>query len=274
MAKRSVAELDFDLSDDDGELRLTGYEEGDEFVEDEFLEDEEEVDDEEVVDDDEELEDKSSSMRVRMDNLEKTMQSLPQMIATAIASALNKGGGKEDEEEEIPDELEPRQMVNILGKRMEKFAKASVDSAMQEMKKAQENDPAWREARITAEFRGCLEKYGQKFTDRMIPVARIIQRVEKSGGKISAEDAYLSIADIPVASKTKTLPAQKVKSGKRLVRVDADSGDSVGSLEDREIRPKFDSKKMKEMSDADMFQRSWNSALIAESRRGSRRRAS
>ena len=256
MAKKSVAELDFDFSED-GELELTGFGEGDEFIEeDELIDEEEEVEEEEDT----------TSVTVRLSNLEKTMQSLPQMIATSIASALNKTTQKQDEEEEeIPDELDNKQIVNILAKRMQKSVKETVNTAVKEM---HENDPAVREARMTAAFRQCQQTYGQKFTDRMIPVAKIVYASKYT---ISPEDAYLSIADLPVPSGKKVAPTQK--TGKKPVRVDADSRDAIGSVEKSISRPKFDSKKIKETTDADMFQHAWNSALMSAARSGSRRRA-
>ena len=266
MAKKSVTELDFDFADD-GELELKGFDDGDEFIEeDELLEEEEEEVEEE--EEEEEVEEESSVV-VRLSNLEKTMQSLPQMIATSIASALNKTTAlKEDEEEEIPEELDNKQIVNILAKRMQKSVKETVNSAVKEM---HESDPAIREARITAEFRHCRDKYGQKFVDRAESVAKIMYGTEKAGGRISAEDAYLSIANVPVRG-SKTNQGQKTVPTKKPVRVDADSRDAVGSV-DREVRPKFDSKKMKETTDADYFQQSWNSGLMSavrDARRGRR----
>jgi hypothetical protein len=263
MAKKSVSDLSFEFSDD-GELELSGYDEDTEFEDDEILEDEEEV---EETEDDEEV-DEIPDVTSRIDSLEKTIQALPQMISTAIASALGGRQQKQEDDEDddnIPDELDNKQIVNILAKRMQKAVKSEVGSAIKDFK---ENDPAVRDARITAEFQRANAKYGQKFRDRMVPIAKIIQ---KSNGAISVEDAYLSIADIPIGSKQ---PNKLTKSGKapKSVKVDADSDDSVGDINQQNPRPKLDIKKIKEVSDTDMFQYAWNKSLMSHARAGRRRR--
>jgi hypothetical protein len=264
MAKKSISDLSFEFGDD-GELQLDGFSADDEFEDDDVLEDEEEVveDEEEVVEEEEELSDDITS---RIGNLEKTIQALPQMIATSIASALgnSKQQKEDDEDEDIPDELDNKQIVNILAKRMQKAVKTEVTGAIKSLK---DSDPDLRDAKITAEFQRANAKYGQKFRDRMIPVAKIVQ---KSNYGISVEDAYLSIADMPVASSKGSV---KTKTGKvpKSVKVDADSDDSVGDINQQNPRPKMNIKKIREMSDAEAFQASWNKSLMSHVR-GSRNR--
>jgi hypothetical protein len=190
------------------------------------------------------------------------------MIATSIASALNgKTAQKDDndeDDEDIPDELDNKQIVNILAKRMQKAVRSEVSGAIKSLK---DTDPDLRDAKITAEFQRANAKYGQKFRDRMIPVAKIVQ---KSNYGISVEDAYLSIADMPIASSKAVV---KTKTGKapRSVKVDADSDDSVGDINQQTPRPKMNIKKIREMSDAEAFQASWNKSLMSHVR-GSRNR--
>lgn len=258
MAKKSVSDLEFEFGED-GELELAGFDVGDTFEEEEELLDDNEIEEEEEVE--EEEEDSTPDLDARVNSIEKTLQALPQMIATSISSALNGVKAKEEEEEEIPEELDNKQIVNILAKRMEKVVKKEVGDSLNSRL---DNDPAIREARLTAEFRACFSEFGKNFQDRMIPVAQIVQRVEKAGGKISVKDAYLSIKDMAIPESKK----RSDKVSKKPVRVDADSRDSVGEVP---IRPKFDSKKIKETSDTDMFRHAWNSALLTTAKRGARR---
>lgn len=258
--KRSLSDLSFDYSED-GELELVGFDEDDVFEEEEELEgeveDAEEIEEEEEEEDDEEVE--VPDLASRVDGLERTLQGLPQMISTAIANAISKTKDK-DEEEDIPDELDNKQMVNILAKRMEK----AVDKRFSGM--MEENQEALRQARVTAEFQKAAAKYGTKFTQNMVPVAKVIARVEKGGGKITAEDAYLSLVDAGAIGKTQSA---KSKTGKvpKEVRVGADSKNNVGEITPR---PKFNSKKIKEMSDTDVFQQAFNSTLLSMTKRGRR----
>lgn len=261
MAKRSVAELDFDFGDD-GELELTGFSEDDVFEEDE-IEEEEGVEEEEEVEVEEEEEVGSSDFETRLTNMERSIQNIPQMVTNAIVQAMGKGGQKqeEEEEEEIPEELDNKQMVNILAKRMEKSVNKRISAIMEQ------NEPALKQARVTAEFQGCAIKYGENFKNNMIPVAKMISRVEKAGGKITAEDAYLSLVDAGAISGTKTGKTKTQATTKKTlksVQVDADSEDSVGTPPPR---PKFNSKKMKEMSDTDVFQHAWNTSLLSTVKR-------
>ena len=263
-AKKSVSDLDFSFGDD-GELELTGFSEDDVFEEEEELFDEEEA--EEVEEEEVQEEDQASDFETRLSAMEKSIQSIPQMVTNAIVSAMGNNQNKVDEDEdEVPEELDNKQMVNILAKRMEKAVKKEVGTIMQQ------NEPALKEARLTAEFRAAASKYGQKFIDRMVPVAQIINRVEKSGGKISAEDAFLSVKDLPVANKQGASRNVKQQSKPKSVKVDADSDDSVGDINQVPGRPKMDTKKIKEMSDADMFQQAFNGAMLSHVR-GVRRRA-
>lgn len=266
--KKSVADLDFEFNDF-GDLELSGFGEDDVFDEEEEL-----LEDEEVIEEDEEVEEEeveeTVSLKSKVEGLERTMQALPQMISSAIASALsgNKQQKQEDEDEDIPDELDNKQMVNILAKRMQKAVQAEVKSSIKEMK---DTDPDLRDAKVTAEFQRCNAKYGQKFRDRMIPVAKIVQR---SNYGISVEDAFLSIADMPVASKQRGIQTTKTKpKAARRVEVDADSDDAVGDVGQNNPRPKMNMKKLKEITDADMFQHSWNTSLMSHARAGRRRRA-
>lgn len=263
--RKSLSDLSFDFGES-GELELKGFEDDDVFEEEEELdEDEEQEEVEEDEEEEEEVEEEVPDLAARVNGIEKTLLALPQMISTSIASALGgrRQAREEEEEEEIAEdeELNSKKIVNILARRMEKAVKSEVGSAV---KSLADTDPAMKEARVTAEFRQAHLKYGQKFVDRMIPVAQIIQRVEKAGGKISAEDAYLSIKDMPAPTK----PGQKQATTKKAVRVDADSKDAVGEVP---ARPKFNSKKMKEMSDADVFQQSWNTSLLSATRAGKRK---
>jgi hypothetical protein len=257
MPKKNVADLNFSFGDD-GELELGGYDEGDEFEEEEYAEDEEEVeDDEEIEEEEEEVEeDDSIDLAARVDGLEKTLQALPKMISDSVASALGKKKD-EEEEEEIPEELDSKQIVNILGKRMEKAVDKRVNSIMEQ------NEPALRQARYTAEFQAAATKYGQRFVDRMIPIARIIQ---KSNYTVKVEDAYEALKDVPIgkAAQGKTIGTKKIP---KTVKVDADSKDRIGQPPPR---PKFNSKKIKEMSDADVFSQAWNTSLLSHAKRGRR----
>lgn len=267
MPKKSVSDLDFDFNAF-GDLELTGFADGDEFEEEDILEDEEEEVEEVEEDEDVEELDEAPTVKSRLDGLERTIQALPQMISTAIASAINGGRQQkeQDDDEDIPDELDNKQMVNILAKRMQKAVKAEVTNAVKDMK---DSDPDLRDARVTAEFQRCNAKYGQKFRDRMIPVAKIVQR---SNYGISVEDAYLSISDMPVSSRQQPAKVSQ-KTGKvpKQVRVDADSDDAVGDINQQNQRPKLDIKKIKQISDADMFQHAWNGSLM-QAARGARRR--
>jgi hypothetical protein len=262
MPKKSLGDLQFAFDDETTDLMLTGYDEGDEFEEEDEYEEEVSDDEEEVVDDEEEeVDDDTVTLASRVNGIEKTLQALPNMISSAIATAL-KGNKQDEEEEEIPEELDNKQIVNILGKRMEKAVDKRVNAIMEQ------NEPALRQARYTAQFQAAAAKHGQKFVDRMVPIARAIQR---SNYTRDVEDVYEDFKDIPLSSfksiKGKATATTRKIAPKRVV-VDADSKDRVGNQPPP--RPKFDSKRMKEMSDTDVFSHAWNTSLLSHAKRGKR----
>lgn len=244
--KRTIDDVDFKLGKD-GELELSGFDEGDEF---DFLEDEEEdVDDVEEDEEEEEVAEKPAkgsgdmiSLATRIGSIEATLQNLPNLIAQSISGAMGK---KQEEEEEIPDELDPKQIVSILSKRIDKAVEASVNGAMKQ------HAPALTQASVTAAFQNAAATHGQVFIDNMPLVSKIML---KSNGQISVDQAWEIVKDSGMLTVKKKI-ADKQQILNKSKKVDADSEDSVS-----EPRAKFVTQKGK--NDSETFDNSFNKAIL------------
>lgn len=257
MAKKTVDDLNFNFGDD-GELELSGFDEDDEFADDES--DEIEDDGDVVVEgDDEDVEDKSSdliSLATRVGGIEATLQALPQMIANSISGAMTKGK-KDEDEEEIPDELDSKQIVNILSKRIDKVIGDRLGSVMEQ------HQPALQQAKATADFQSAAAKHGQKFIDKMPQVAKIML---KSNGSLNVEQAWDIVKDFqPTFNR---LSKEELIAKARKAKVDADSKDAVGDIDS--ARTKF--KKLEGKNDSEIFDKAFNAAMM-KAARGSKRAA-
>lgn len=253
MAKRTVDDLDFEL-DDNGQLIMTGYDEGDEFEDlldnDEEKEEEEDDDDDGVQDTPEEEEEDEVSLGVRVGRMEATINSLPDVIAQAFAK-LAGSKKEEDEEGEIPEELDSKQIVSILSKRMDKAINGRLETEMGKYR------PALQSADYAAQFQTAAAKYGQSFVNNAPLVSKIMV---KSNGALNVEQAW-DILKSTGGVKRSGSREELVTKTKRS-RVDADSKDAIGELPERTPFKKLTG------SDSEVFEKAFKSSMISHARAG------
>lgn len=250
MAKKDVADLDF-LYNDDGELELSGFDSDEDELEEEPEDEEEDTESEEESEeeDSERSEDGNIvSLAARIGSIETTLQSLPDIIGKAIGAAMK----PIEEEEEIPDELDSKAIVNILSKRITKAVDAKIGSVMDQHK------PALTQAKLTADFQNAAAKYGQSFVDRMPLVSKVML---KSNGNLGVEEAWAIVKDFG-SSKSKA-NRKDIISKTKSRSVDADSKDSIGDTES--ARKPF--KKLEGKNDSEVFDKAFRAAMAKNLKR-------
>jgi hypothetical protein len=273
---KTVDDLDFEM-DDDGELNLSGFEEGDEFdfdnveedseedvEEDSDKEDEgEEEDDEEEVEDDEE---ESSDLTVESLKEEFTtfQKNLPNVIAQSVAMSLAAIGltgkkKKDDDDEEDEEEEEGEISTKTLLKRLEKKIDTSVESAVNgKMSKYQ---AAMDEADITRQFRTGAGKYGAAFVKAM-PQLAVIMRDAELRGQDAAEKAWKIYRRLNPQQRDKLkVDIQKKQKSIARKKPDADSADVVTKAPERTPFKKFKG------NDSDVFDKSFDSSIVSHMKR-------
>ncbi len=272
---KTVADVDFEM-DDDGELNLSGFEEGDEFdfdteedseeidKEDSDEEDEgEEEDEEEEVEDDEE---ESSDLTVEGLKEEFTtfQKNLPNIVAQSVAMSLAAigltGKKKKDEDDEDDEEEEEGEIsTKTLLKRLEKKIDTSVESAVNgKMSKYQ---AAMDEADITRQFRTGATKHGAAFVKAM-PQLAVIMRDAELRGDDAAEKAWKIYRRLNPQQRDKLkVDIQKKQKSIAKKKPDADSADVVTKAPERTPFKKFKG------SDTDVFDKSFDSSIISHMRK-------
>jgi transcriptional regulator of acetoin/glycerol metabolism len=272
---KTVDDLDFEM-DDDGELNLSGFEEGDEFDfdakedseeideedSDEKDEGEEEDDEEEEVEDDEE---ESSDLTVESLREEFTtfQKNLPNVIAQSVAMSLAAigltGKKKKDEDDEEEEEEEGEISTKTLLKRLEKKIDTSVEAAVNgKMGKYQ---AAMDEADITRQFRTGAGKYGAAFVKAM-PQLAVIMRDAELRGEDAAEKAWKIYRRLNPQQRDKLkVDIQKKQKSIARKKPDADSGDVVTKAPERTPFKKFKG------NDSDVFDKSFDSSIVSHMKR-------
>jgi hypothetical protein len=268
---KTVDDLDFEM-DDDGELNLSGFEEGDEFDfdakedseeideedSDEKDEGEEEDDEEEEVEDDEE---ESSDLTVESLREEFTtfQKNLPNVIAQSVAMSLAAigltGKKKKDEDDEEEEEEEGEISTKTLLKRLEKKIDTSVEAAVNgKMGKYQ---AAMDEADITRQFRTGAGKYGAAFVKAM-PQLAVIMRDAELRGEDAAEKAWKIYRRLNPQQRDKLkVDIQKKQKSIARKKPDADSSDVVTKAPERTPFKKFKG------NDNDVFDKSFDSSIVS-----------
>lgn len=272
---KTVADVGFEM-DDDGELNLSGFEEGDEFdfdaeedsveIEEEDSDEEnegEEEDEEEEVEDDEE---ESSDLTVEGLKEEFTtfQKNLPNIIAQSVAMSLAAIGltgkkKKDDDDEEDEEEEEGEISTKTLLKRLEKKIDTSVESAVNgKMSKYQ---AAMDEADITRQFRTGATKHGAPFVKAM-PQLAVIMRDAELRGDDAAEKAWKIYRRLNPQQRDKLkVDIQKKQKSIAKKKPDADSSDVVSKAPERTPFKKFKG------SDTDVFDKSFDSSIISHMRK-------
>lgn len=273
---KTVDDLDFEM-DDDGELNLTGYEDGDEFDFDSMEEDSEEdveedtdEEDEGEEEDEEESEDEDESgltLEGLSDQFSQFQKTIPSIVAQSVAmslSALGLTGKKAKADEDDEDDEDDGGEINTktLLKRLEKKIDTSVESAVNgKMGKYQ---AAMDEAEITRQFRQGATKYGAPYVKAMPQLAKIMVDAELRGPD-AADKAWKIFRRLNPSQREK-LKVNAQKSQKSIARkkTDADSDDVVTKRPERTPFKKFKG------TDNDVFDKSFDSSLATHVKRRSR----
>lgn len=271
---KTVDDLDFEMGDD-GELNLSGFEEGDEFdfdseedaersedEEDSDEEDEGEEEEEEVEDDEEESSDLTvESLKEEFTTFQKN---LPNIVAQSVAMSLAAIGltgkkKKDEDDEEDEDEEEGEISTKTLLKRLEKKIDTSVESAVNgKMSKYQ---AAMDEADITRQFRTGATKHGAAFVKAM-PQLAVIMRDAELRGDDAAEKAWKIFRRLNPQQRDKLkVDIQKKQKSIARKKPDADSDDVVTKAPERTPFKKFKG------SDSDVFDKSFDSSIISNMKR-------
>lgn len=266
---KTMDDLDFEM-DDDGELNLSGFEEGDEFdfdsVEEDSEEDAEESEDEEDEGEEEESEDgeeedeSSPSLSDLATELADFKKNIPNIVAQSVAmslAAIGLGGkkkGKDDDDEDEEDEEEGEISTKTLLKRLEKKIDTSVESAVNgKMGKYQ---AAMDEANITRQFREGATKHGAAFVKAM-PQLAVIMRDAELRGEDAAEKAWKIFRRLNPQQRDKLrVDIQKKQKSIAKKRPDADSDDVVTKAPERTPFKKFKG------TDNDVFDKSFDSSIV------------
>lgn len=255
MAKKSIEDFDFKFTDN-GDLELEGLEEGDDLdalMQDLNGDEEEEEEQPETETETEETEEEEEStgdivsLAARIGGMEQTIQNLPLLIADAIAKSMGKKA--EDEEDNLEGELDSRQIVNILAKRIDKAVETRVSDIMKV------HQPALTQASVTAQFQNAAAKYGQKFVDSIPVVSKVML---KSNGTLDVEQAWDVVKSVGGGGNVKPkVSKEAVEKKVKKSTVDSDTAESIGALEQRQ---KFEGRKGK--NDSETFDRAFNAALL------------
>lgn len=269
---KTVDDLDFEM-DDDGELNLSGFEEGDEFDFD-TEEDSEEIDEEDSDEEDEgeeedeeegEDEDESSDLTVESLKEEFTtfQKNLPNVIAQSVAMSLAAigltGKKKKDDDEEDEEEEEGEISTKTLLKRLEKKIDTSVESAVNG--KMGKYEAAMAEADITRQFRVGATKHGAAFVKAM-PQLAVIMRDAELRGDDAAEKAWKIFRRLNPQQRDKLkVDIQKKQKSIARKKPDADSNDVVTKAPERTPFKKFKG------SDNDVFDKSFDSSIVSHMKR-------
>lgn len=273
---KTVDDLDFEM-DDDGELSLSGFEEGDEFdfdmeedseeidKEDSDEEDEgEEEDDEEEVEEDDEEESSDLTVESLKEEFTTFQKNLPNVIAQSVAMSLAAIGltgkkKKDDDDEEEEEEEEGEISTKTLLKRLEKKIDTSVESAVNgKMSKYQ---AAMDEADITRQFRTGATKHGAAFVKAM-PQLAVIMRDAELRGEDAAEKAWKIFRRLNPQQRDKLkVDIQKKQKAIARKKPDADSGDVVTKAPERTPFKKFKG------TDNEVFDKSFDSSIISNMKR-------
>jgi hypothetical protein len=272
---KTVDDLDFEM-DDDGELNLSGFEEGDEFdfdnveegSEEDAEEDSDEEDDREEEDEEEEVEDDEESSELTVEGLRDEFtafqKNLPNIVAQSVAMSLAAIGltgkkKKDDDDEEDEEEEDGEISTKTLLKRLEKKIDTSVESAVNgKMSKYQ---PAMDEADITRQFRIGASKYGAPFLKAM-PQLAVIMRDAELRGQDAAEKAWKIYRRLNSQQRDKLkVDIQKKQKSIARKKPDADSGDVVTKAPERTPFKKFKG------NDNEVFDKSFDSSIVSHMKR-------
>ena len=268
---KTVDDVDFEM-DDDGELSLSGFEEGDEFdfdteeedseedVEEDSDEEEDgEEEDEEEVDDEEESESELDSLKTEFADFKKT---LPNIVAQSVAMSLaalglaGKGKAKdEDEEEEEDGEISTKSLLKRLEKKIETSVESSVNGKLSKYQAAMD------EAEITRQFREGVSKHGAPLMKNMQQLA-IIMRDAELRGPDAVEKAWKIFRRLNPAQRDKLkVDVQKKQKSIARKKPDADSNDVVTKAPERTPFKKFKG------NDNDVFDKSFDSSIVSHMRK-------
>lgn len=204
-------QFELDELDDDEKDPKDGEEEEEEFELEESSREDEEEEEEEVAP----VRSKSKSdsdIESRFNRIE----GLIDKMATALVNGSGKAKLTEEEEEELEDLDDPKNLIKVIEKRVARI----VDSRL-----APHQD-AMQAVTVRSQFDAAVSKYGQPFVDAAPMVARLMLAAK---GNLTVEEAYSNLKDNGLVSTSGRKTKQQIVKEKKKAKVDADDEEVVTS---------------------------------------------